>query len=88
MLMHQPPNLNPTHLWFLTQLQRMTMKMLKTSPMTVFHQHTEDKDEAEADADARTTKFELDPSLVFNPATENDDEDVEDEPNNGVSSTH
>ena len=50
--------------------------------------HTEDEDEAEADADARTTKFELDPSLVFNPATENDDEDVEDEPNNGVSSTH
>ena len=63
------------------------MKMLKTSPMTVFHQHTEDKDEAEADADARTTKFELDPSLVFNPATENDDEDVEDELDNGVSSS-
>nr|POF22428.1 hypothetical protein CFP56_74748 [Quercus suber] len=44
----------------------------------------EDEDEAESDADAPTTKFKLDPPLVFNPATENDDEDFEDEPDNGV----
>ena len=49
--------------------------------------HTEDEDEAEADADEPTTKFEPDPSLVFYPATENDDEDVEDKPDNGVSSS-
>ena len=61
------------------------MKMLKTSPTTAFLQHTEDEDEEEADADAPTTKFEPDPPLVFNLATENDDEDVEDKPDNGVS---
>ena len=47
--------------------------------------HTED--EAKADADAPSTKLEPDPPLVFNQATENDDEDVEDEPNDGVSSS-
>ena len=53
--------------------------------------HTKDEAEAEADADADadapTTKFEPDPPLVFNPATENDDEDVEDDPDDGVSSS-
>uniref|UniRef100_A0A7N2RDW0 Wall-associated receptor kinase galacturonan-binding domain-containing protein n=1 Tax=Quercus lobata TaxID=97700 RepID=A0A7N2RDW0_QUELO len=51
--------------------------------------HTEDEDEAEADADADapTTKFELDPPLLFNSTTENNDEDVEDEPDNVVSSS-
>ena len=65
------------------------MKMLKTSPTTAFLQHTEDEDEEEeeADADAPTTKFEPNPPLVFNLATENNDEDVEDEPEDGVSSS-
>ena len=53
--------------------------------------HTKDEAEAEADADADadapTTKFEPDPPLVFSPATENDNEDVEDEPDDGVSSS-
>ena len=37
--------------------------------------HTEDEAKAKADADAPTTKFELDPPLVFNLTTENDIED-------------
>ena len=49
--------------------------------------HTKDEAEAEANADAPTTKFKPDPPLVFNSATENDDEDVEDEPDDGVSSS-
>ena len=49
--------------------------------------HTEDEAEAEANADAPTTKFEPNPPLVFNPATKNDDEDVEDELNDGISSS-
>ena len=49
--------------------------------------HTEEEAKAKADADAPTTKFELDPPLVFNPTTENDIEDIEDEPDDGVSSS-
>ena len=51
------------------------------------HSSKQTEDEAEANVDAPTTKFEPDPPLVFNPATENDDEDVEDEPDDGVSSS-
>ena len=49
--------------------------------------HTEEEAKAKADADAPTTKFELDPPLVFNPTTENNIEDIEDEPDDGVSSS-
>ena len=61
-------------------------------PITTAHachssKHTADEAEAGADADAPTTKFEPEPPLVFNPATENNDEDVEDDLDDGASSS-
>ena len=60
---------------------------LSSVEISVGHSPKETEDEAEANVDAPTTKFEPDPPLVFSPATENDDEDVEDEPDDGVSSS-
>ena len=55
---------------------------LSSAEISVGHssKHIKDEAEAKADADAPTTKFEPDPPLVFNPAIENNDEDVKDEP--------
>ena len=60
---------------------------LSSVEISVGHSSKQTEDEAEANVDAPTTKFEPDPPLVFSPATENDDEDVEDEPDDSVSSS-
>ena len=58
-----------------------------SGPAHACHNSKHIEDEAEADANAPTTKFKPNPPLVFNPATENDNEDVEDELDDSVSSS-